>query len=139
MENGKIKKALFQFKTIQIEESSIKRAPNKSNGKIEIKMEPNGIIFKDEKIFKLTILVTLTEEEVFAATVKAVGIFEFKDVVNKEDLRINFYRNAPAILFPYVRSYIAALTALSGMEAINIPPVNIVPLGDTLEKQTKEE
>ncbi|WP_299576677.1 protein-export chaperone SecB [uncultured Sunxiuqinia sp.] len=47
------------------------------------------------------------------------------------------YLNAPAILFPYIRAYITSLTALSGIEPITIPIVNLAGLRKSLEEHTQ--
>lgn len=48
--------------------------------------------------------------------------------------------NAPAILFPYVRSFVSCLTAQSGMEPIILPTVNLSHLGnEILQKLEKPE
>ena len=52
-----------------------------------------------------------------------MGIFEFdEDLTNKQ---LFFSQNAPAILFPYIRAYISALTALSGIPTITLPTLNL--------------
>ena len=44
-----------------------------------------------------------------------------------------FLTNAPALIFPYVRSYISAVTALSGLSAINLPVMNLSSLKPLLQ------
>lgn len=50
-----------------------------------------------------------------------------------------FYKNAPAIIFPYVRAYVTSLTVLSGIEAINIPTMNLSSIADDLKNNTHKE
>ena len=40
--------------------------------------------------------------------------------------------NAPAIIFPYVRAYISALTGLSGISPIILPTLNMERFGQDL-------
>jgi preprotein translocase subunit SecB len=55
----------------------------------------------------------------------AKGYFEFKDELNDVQ-RANFINiNAPAILFPYIRAYISTLTALSGINPLILPTLNL--------------
>ena len=65
-----------------------------------------------------------------------LGLFEFKEVIAIDNLTTYFYINAPAIIFPYVRAYIAALTSLSGFETINLPPINVGVLKEELKSNT---
>lgn len=136
-----IKKSLFRFKNFFIEESSIKMKPKTGTkiANIKIKIKPKGFILIEKKIFELHLFVELlSEDKSFEASVKIIGFFEFKDVINIKLLNNYFYTNAPAILFPYLRSYISALTALSGMNTINIPPMNMTSMGQELMNNTKE-
>ena len=65
------------------------------------------------------------------------GVFSFKKVKEKENLSSYFYVNAPAIIFPYIRSYIAALTALSGMPSVNLPLMNLGKMVKSLKDNTR--
>lgn len=44
-----------------------------------------------------------------------------------------YFLNAATILFPYVRSHIATITSISGVDSVTLPPVNVVEL---LKKQS---
>lgn len=50
-----------------------------------------------------------------------------------------FYKNAPAIIFPYVRAYVSSLTVLSGIDAVNIPTMNLTSIAEDLKENTKKE
>ena len=65
-----------------------------------------------------------------------MGLFVFEDVIDKDSLQNYFYVNAPAIIFPYVRSHISALTALSGMPSVNIPVMSLGHLFEDLKNNT---
>jgi len=75
----------------------------------------------------------------FDINFKALGIFEFKEESNKENLTNFFYTNAPAIIFPYIRAYISSVSALSGLKAINLPVLNLSSLKDQLKANTVKE
>lgn len=129
----------FKFSNFIIEESNFKQKPG-DKGEFKVNLTPRGTIFKTEKIFQLDLIVEIYEtNENFHSKIHAVGIFEFKNVIKEEELKNYFYINAPAIIFPYVRAHVAALSALSGSgELINLPPLNIASLKDELEKNTIE-
>ena len=135
-EQKKITEAPFKFKDFIIAESSIKLKPNTKGRTIDIEIKPSGVIYEEKKLFEIQLLINLKSEDGLEVSVKMIGFFEFKGVVEKKDLKNYFYVNAPAIVFPYLRSYISALTALSGCKTIILPPINIIPLGKDLEANT---
>ena len=121
-------------------ESKIVRADIPLNGlELKFKISPSGVI-SAEKLFKLILKIEIKDiNNNFEVNVNVVGNFEFLNVVKTENLENYFYVNAPAIIYPYVRSYIAALTALSGFETINLPAINIGNLKDELKANTVTE
>lgn len=129
----------FKFVSFIIEESWFKQKPGKKE-KFELSILPKGTLHKTKKIFQLDLFVEVTESnENLNAKIHAIGIFNFKGVVNKEELKTYFFLNAPAIVFPYVRAHVATLSALSGSgELINLPPLNIASLRKELEENTIE-
>jgi preprotein translocase subunit SecB len=133
------KRSPFLFKGYIIQESFIARKPIKDKGEFSINVTPKGKINKRKKTFQLDLIVDISESnERFKCRVHGIGFFEFKNVTNKSNLSNYFYVNAPAILFPYLRAYIAALTSLSGLEPVHLPSLNLTKLGKTLEKETEE-
>jgi len=130
-----VKLSPFKFEKFSIIESSIKRKKRlNDNLDLKYKILPSGIIDEDNKTFELQLIVNIIDDNgQFESKVIIVGIFEFKEVTRIENLNNYFYVNAPAIIFPYVRAYIAALTSLSGFETINLPPINVGILKDELK------
>ena len=57
-------------------------------------------------------------------------MLSFKD---SDKLSRFLYLNAPAIMFPYLRAYISSLTALSGINPITLPTLNLSGLKSELE------
>lgn len=129
-----VTQAPFKFKEFIIKESYIKIEPNTKASSIDIKIEPKGIIDEEKKIFEIQLDISLKSDDDLKVIVTILGTFEFKEVEIKDNLRNYFYVNAPAIIFPYLRSYISALTALSGCNTIIIPPMNMTSLGKKLEE-----
>jgi preprotein translocase subunit SecB len=74
--------------------------------------------------FKIIQEVEVFVEETFKIFIVAIGSFEINNVDN-EKLRHNFVNmNAPAIMFPYIRAFIATLTSNLGnvTGTLTIPP-----------------
>lgn len=94
--------------------------------KIHIDVKPRLFFPEDDnKIFRIIMEVRLTEDTSFELFVVSMGTFMLSEDLNKEDKKSLVNVNAPAILFPYIRSFIATLTANLGVNTINtlnIPP-----------------
>ncbi len=132
----KISQAPFKFRSFFIAESKIKITPETKGKTIDISVAPKGTISEIDKTFEIQLEIFLNSEDGLEISVKMVGLFEFREVVKSDNLSNYFYVNAPAIIFPYLRSYISALTALSGCNTIILPPMNIMSLGKDLERNT---
>ena len=66
-----------------------------------------------------------SENKAMRINVKAEGYFEFENDITESEKDIFFKTNAPAILFPYVRAYISALSGLSGIAPVILPTLNL--------------
>lgn len=75
-------------------------------------------------LFQIVMNVKVASENVFKLELNAIGEFRLdKDVTDEE--RHNFINtNAPAIVFPYVRAFIANFTVSTGRM---IPPIHLPP------------
>lgn len=128
------KSTAFKFDNFIVVESHIIQNPIKQ-GKASITIEPVGVLDPDGKTFKLLLDVNVTDEnKSFDVKIKTLGVFEFKEKQMGNKLDNYFLVNAPAIIFPYIRSYISALTSLSGIKTINLPLMNLTSLIDKLKK-----
>ncbi len=134
MENSK-----FQFKGFTIVRSLIERKSEKGSQKLTLKFSPRGLINKGQNTFQLQLGVKIEDiDKTFNIEIDAIANYIFEDTECMDNLGIYFYTNAPALLFPYIRAYIATLTNLSGFEPINLPTLNMTQLGAELEKNVSE-
>lgn len=54
-----------------------------------------------------------------------IGLYDSTNEVNDEFINSTFLKvNAPAILFPFIRSYISTITINAGLEPIILPTIN---------------
>ncbi|HAN13397.1 MAG TPA: protein export chaperone secb [Bacteroides sp.] len=119
--------AAFRFIGYKIVESSIKYDPDQSdfdNLSVNIK-NTTGINEEDLKLKLELELEVKNESNDLNIVVKAIGIFEFDRDLPDKHKEIFFNSSAPAILFPYIRAYITSLTALSGIQPIILPTINL--------------
>lgn len=103
------------------------------NSDLSIVIKPSGKRYTEK--FVLTLDVQIKDEsEEFKLHFIIDGHFSFKDGLEKKTLSPYFLLNAPAILFPYIRGYVAMSTSLSGIGTINLPLLNLSGLKPELEQ-----
>lgn len=86
---------------------------------------PQAVISRLNKQFHINIdLEILDVDNNFNLKLLCVGIFEYD--TEDEELLLNFMSvNGPAIVFPYIRSFVSSYTALSGFDTITLPTLNL--------------
>ncbi len=85
---------------------------------------------EDDSWFGIEFSISLTNKD-FEMRVKAVAQFRTAQSMTEEFKESQFLTvNAPAIAFPYVRSYISNVTMNSGYTPITFPAVNFVTLSE---------
>ncbi len=126
------KQSTFRFQEFKILRSSIDFI-DISNEDFRIEINPRGAYSKTTKRYVLTMEVkTINNLNVVAITILAESQFIFEEEFEGE-IPAYFTLNAPAITFPYIRAYIAALSALSGIGTLNLPILNLVDLAERLK------
>lgn len=127
--------SIFQFKGYKIKKTTFE-INDISDDELKIAIDLNGNIDKETSVFQLTFDVKIkNESNTIIINVIAIGDFLFPSDKSIEELSGYFYMNAPAILFPYIRAYVATLTNLSGIEPINLPTLNLTDSGKKLKEQ----
>lgn len=118
--------AQFCFLKYEILNASIEiDEPGKISPKLEVEFNNVKDLSKEE-LFILGIEILIKDETGnLKIKVFAKGYFKFMNDCpeNRKDDFMNI--NAPAILFPYIRAYISTLTALSGINPIILPTLNL--------------
>ncbi|MDD3211349.1 protein-export chaperone SecB [Bacteroides graminisolvens] len=119
--------ANFRFKGYKIIDSTIRISEEMEiSSKLEINFEQTIGSIIEEGMYKHTLTTKITNDNSsMNIEVKAVGFFEFDKSLSNELLQDFFQKNAPAILFPYVRAYISTLTGLSGVAPLILPTLNL--------------
>lgn len=119
--------AKFRFIKYRILESSIKTNLAQDSAS-QLSVNFKQTVGVDEGNHKMRLLFDTEiadEKKNIEIMVKAEGFFEFEQGLPEEQKERFFKINAPAILFPYVRAYISTLTALSGINPITLPTLNL--------------
>jgi preprotein translocase subunit SecB len=92
---------------------------------VNLNIEPRLMRNKENpEKFQIFMNVRLVLEQYFELELKAVGYFEYGGEITEEIRKSLISINAPAIMFPYIRSFITNLTSSLGnvTGAISIPP-----------------
>lgn len=130
-------KSAFKFEKYNILRTIINRKSDETPKSLQIGFEPKGTHFKENGRFELSLGVRIEDEgKNLLIEVDTIATYVLEGEVSDKILQTFFYINAPAILFPYIRAYIATLTTLSGMAPINLPTLNLTQLAPELEKNT---
>ena len=125
MEEKKAKFRLLDFKVehshFDIDTNNIKEGD--TDYSIEVGRQ-NGIN-EEKRMFRLGLMVNIKDaNNAVNISVEIAGFFEFDSDLDNQAKNNFFMINAPAILFPHVRAYVSALTALSGLKPIILPTIN---------------
>ena len=132
--------AQFSLQGIQVKESSFTQSAEAYGNEFKIDTNASGVVHAANRTFQLHLRVRVYDESGrFEARIHQVGNFVFDQDITEVTLTNFFVINAPAMLFPFVRSYIAALTALSGYETILLPALNMQALGESLRENIVHE
>lgn len=127
LKEWKVKNLSFKINDIQIEKKTKKNSFNLSMGHF----------FSEEnsKEFGIGFRINIKDEE-FNILMEMVFLFELDEDVDEKFKQSEFLTiNAPAIAFPYVRSYISNLTLQSGFSPIILPSVNFVKLAKKISNK----
>lgn len=121
--NTKYKSPLI-LKQIEIVEAAF-RKKDKSLSGIELGLTVNHTINSiSDNDYEVILVTTVSDEnEILFVNVKCKALFHTEQE-NKGMLE----RNAIAIMFPYIRSYISTITTQPGMSPIVLPAMNIVAM-----------
>jgi preprotein translocase subunit SecB len=130
-------KSAFKFIQHRIIRSLIEiKDKNSEEREFRIDCTPSGIIDKKTSTFTLNLNTKIVDDtNNVNIEVDAEGVFKFANDSTQAQLDNFFYTNSSAILFPYIRAYIATLTTLAG-ESIVPPTLNLTGLGNMLKENT---
>jgi preprotein translocase subunit SecB len=112
---------------------------NHKSDELSLSFETTGNFIKDESVYELSFRVNVfneNQDEFPFVTVRCVGLFKFDNVSELNEIPDFFYRNAIAILFPYVRAYISLITSQANLPGIILPTLNLSHLEVDLRKNT---
>ncbi|PHQ31123.1 protein-export chaperone SecB [Leeuwenhoekiella nanhaiensis] len=107
----------------------------------DVSIKPRGVFDGESKSYELTFdfeAFSETEEDSKTpfVSLRCVGEFEFENVNSLEDIPSFFYKNALALLFPYLRSFISSVTIQLNRSPLMLPTLNLSSLESVLIEKT---
>ena len=96
----------------------------------------------DQKVKALTLVMAIRqtkENTPFRFEVQGVAVFQFESEPSQRFLDLLSNVNCPAIMFPYMREFIAELTRRGGFTPFHLPPVNFVKLAEDKKRMQEEQ
>ena len=94
----------------------------------------------DNTLFEIKFFINYNINGKFAMELEYLARFKASDVLDEKFKTSSFTQiNAPAIAFPYLRSYVSTLTLNSGYEPLILPTINFVRLGEQKVQQKNIE
>lgn len=136
----KTEKATFKIADFYFEKVFLQNTKEQIEG-LELDFDPSGIFHSDTKIFELKIVFKAFDKEKGIknpqVSIDFVSTFSFTNVDEIKEIPDFFYRNAIAIVFPYIRAFISNLTLLSNSKLLILPTMNMAKLEVPLRDKTQ--
>ncbi len=135
------KNAAFKFKRFKIPNFSYTE-PEKAECTIKLDFVPSGKYLQKERTFELKLELSGWDDDGKGKKiiyVQCYAYFEFEKDLPLTDIPSYFYKNAIAIVFPYIRSFISTLTLQANSGLILLGLMNLCNLEAPLIKNTISE
>ncbi len=116
------KKAAFKFEGFKVPRFSYSET-GENETELILNFEPSGRFNQKNGSFALTIIFTADVEKPTkhnVVTVECVATFIFDAGTDKNDIPSYFYKNAIAIVFPYIRAFVSTMTLQSNTGLLHL-------------------
>lgn len=132
-------KAAFQLEKYLFNKVII-NLENKGNQEMVVDFNPSGVYIqeKSEYDLKFTFKAFFEEQGIENpyVLIECTGFFKFEDVQETDQIPSFFYRNAIAILFPYLRAFVSMVTLQANVAPVVLPTLNLSDLEQPLKDNT---
>jgi preprotein translocase subunit SecB len=133
------KSAAFRFTSFKIPIFSYNESGNEKS-MLNLNFTPRGKYIQKDGIYELVLEFLGCEDgDKQIIYVKCVAYFEFEKDLPLADIPGYFYKNAIAIVFPYLRSFISSLTLQANSGLILLGLMNLSNLEEPLKLSTISE
>jgi preprotein translocase subunit SecB len=132
-------KAAFQLEKYLFNKVSID-LDNKSSQDMRVEFNPSGVYNQAQSLYELKFAFKAFFEEKGPENpyvmIECIGYFKFEDVQSVEQIPSFFYRNAIAILFPYLRAFVSMVSLQANVAPVVLPTLNLSDLEQPLKENT---
>lgn len=133
-----VQQAAFSFETFTVPKLSY-NAENSDGNEFSIGFDPSGLYSLATGEFRLQLNIAIRDKAeasklVFDLT--AFAYFKFEPIVPIQELPAYFFKNAIAIMFPYVRAFISTITLQANIKHLNLHLMNLSELEEPLRMNT---
>ncbi len=128
-------KAAFSFVQFKIPNFEYNEA-NHTGSDVKIGFNPSGEYNQSTGEFDLILSFITQEEENIIFELTAKGLFKFESALKLSEIPDYFYKNAIAIMFPYVRAFISTLTLQANTKLLRLGLMNLSELEKPLKENT---
>lgn len=135
-----VQKAPFSFDSFKVPKFSYNEG-NRENTEVKIGFLPSGTYNPLSGDFTLTLQFIsheIGDESKTIFDLTAIATFKFSDKPSMENIPSFFYKNAIAIMFPYVRSFVSTLTLQANTKLLKLGLMNLSNLEKPLIENTIE-
>ncbi|EPY2286504.1 protein-export chaperone SecB [Clostridium sporogenes] len=143
--NGQASTCALTLNDVYVESINFKRYDNFLEKDVSLSFKIGSEVEKseDNKECKacIDIIIKDKNEGKLLIEIKYVGIFGITNLsgLNNKQQEDIIKKNTIAILFPFVRSFIATITSQTGIKPIILPPINVNSLIENNLKKKKNE
>jgi preprotein translocase subunit SecB len=121
-------KADMELKNLYFTSVKFSRNPEINDGDFKINIKRK--LEKKENFFQVSMPLIIQKND-FSLSLTAIGVFDFTSNIEDEAARENMLKiNGSAIIFPFIRSFVAQITAQPNMTPIVLPPINVTKMID---------
>ena len=127
----------ISFDTILLKELLFSRKEDlPQKPELSVKVSKSLSFSPEEDIMNFEMTCEIKDEDnLFGIKCTMIGIFSV--ITGNENMTLQEFsqKNAPALVFPYIREVIASTTTRAGIPAVIIPPINL----SAIDKKQSEE
>ncbi len=128
-------KAAFSFVQFKIPNFKYNEA-NHTGNDVKVGFNPSGEYDQSKGEFNLILSFLTQEKDNIIFELKAIGSFKFESAIKLDEIPNYFYKNAIAIMFPYVRAFISTLTLQANTKLLRLGLMNLSRLEKPLKENT---
>ncbi|MFD1293846.1 protein-export chaperone SecB [Lutibacter holmesii] len=125
-----VQKAAFSFEQFKVPQFSYNENNNNGNN-LKIGLEPRGTYNSKTGEFILSLnFISHNEDNLgnFIFQLNSIAVFKFESNIEYTEIPNYFYKNAIAIMFPYLRAFISTLTLQANTKLLKLGLMNLTGL-----------